>query len=108
VRKFIGMFFVAVAVLVAVGLMMRPGTVLGISDQALATSIARSADASAIGGCHHRDDRWFCTDGDSRIYRATVGDYGCWEAITVTPGGKVASMEPVEGCVSLPDVLGFR
>lgn len=106
-RKFFGIFFVSVAVLVVVGLTMRPGTVLGISDQALATSIARTADASGAGGCHHRDDRWVCTDGDSRIYRATVSDYGCWEAVSVTADGKVASLEPVDGCVSLPDVLGF-
>ena len=74
--------------------------------EALATSIARSADTAA-GGCHHRRDAWFCTDGDSRMYRATVGDYGCWEAVKVTPAGKIASLEPVYGCVNLPDFLGI-
>ena len=108
VAKFLSLFFIAIAAVIAIGLTLRPGTVLSISDQALATSIARTADASATGGCHHRADSWTCTDGDSRIYRATVGDYGCWEAVTVTTGGKVASLDPVEGCVSLPDVLGLK
>ena len=85
---------------------MRPGTVLGISDQALATSIARSS-GSAAGGCHHRRGTWFCTDGDSRMYQATVGDFGCWEAVKVDDGGRVVSLDPVSGCVNLPDLLGI-
>jgi hypothetical protein len=108
VAKFLTIFFIAVVAVVAIGLTLRPGTVLGISDVALAASIARTADASEPGGCHHRANTWFCTDGDSRMYRATVGDYGCWEAVTVTPDGTVSSLHPVEGCVSLPDVLGLR
>jgi len=103
--KLVPLFFVVLAVVAVAGLTLRPGTVLSISDEALATSIARSADTDA-GGCHHRSETWFCTDGDSRMYRATVGDYGCWEALTVTAAGKVASLEPVNGCVNLPDVLG--
>jgi hypothetical protein len=106
VSKLVPLLFVVLAVVAAAALAMRPGTVVGISDQALATSIARSADATT-GGCHHRRDSWFCTDGDSRMYRATVGDYGCWEAVAVTGRGKVASLEPVSGCVNLPDVLGL-
>ena len=106
--KFLSLFFIAIAAVIAIGLTLRPGTVLSISDQALATSIARTADASATGGCHHRADSWTCTDGDSRIYRATVGDYGCWEAVTMTTDGKVSSLDPVEGCVNLPDVLGLK
>lgn len=105
--KFLTLLFIAIAATIAIGLTLRPGTVLSISDEALATSIARTADASKPGGCHHRADAWVCTDGDSRMYRATVGDYGCWEAVTVTPDGKVSSLDPVEGCVNLPDVLGF-
>ncbi len=101
------LFVIAIVATVAIGLTLRPGTVLSISDEALATSIARSADASKPGGCHHRENSWFCTDGDSRIYRATVGDYGCWEAVTVTRDGKVSSLNPVSGCVNLPDVLGL-
>ena len=104
--KLVPLFFVVLVAVAVAGLTLRPGTVLSISDEALATSIARSADTGA-GGCHHRRDAWFCTDGDSRMYRATVGDYGCWEAVTVTPAGKVASLEPVSGCVNLPDVLGL-
>lgn len=104
--KLVPLFFFVLVVVAAAGLTLRPGTVLSISDEALATSIARSA-ATGAGGCHHRDDDWFCTDGDSRMYRATVGDYGCWEAVKVTPAGKVASLEPVSGCVNLPDVLGI-
>jgi len=100
------LFFVVLAATVAVGLTLRPGTLLSISDEALATSIARSADSDP-GGCHHRGEAWFCTDGDSRLYRAAVGDYGCWEAVKVTPAGKVASLDPVSGCVNLPDVLGL-
>jgi hypothetical protein len=41
------------------------------------------------------------------MYRATVGDFGCWEAVRVDGDGKVISLEPVSGCVSLPDVLGL-
>lgn len=104
--KLVPLFFVALVVVAVAALALRPGTVVGISDQALATSIARSADTAA-GGCHHRRSTWFCTDGDSRMYRATVGDYGCWEAVAVTENGKVASLEPVSGCVILPDVLGL-
>jgi hypothetical protein len=104
--KLVPLFFVVLAAVAVAGLTLRPGTVLSISDEALATSIARSADADT-GGCHHRRDAWFCTDGDSRMYRATVGDYGCWEAVKVTAGGKIASLEPVSGCVNLPDVLGI-
>ena len=106
-KKYFGLLFVAIAVTIAVGLTLRPGTLMSVSDEALATSIARSADASKAGGCHHREKSWFCTDGDSRMYRATVGDFGCWEAITVTESGKVTSLEPVQGCVNLPDVLGL-
>jgi hypothetical protein len=106
VSKLMPLFFIALVAVAAVGLTLRPGTLISISDEALATSIARSAD-SPTGGCHHRKGAWFCTDGDSRIYRATVGDYGCWEAVNVTPDGKVASLDPVSGCVNLPDVLGF-
>ena len=104
--KLVPLFFIVLVAVALAGLTLRPGTVLSISDEALATSIARSADTAA-GGCHHRSDSWFCTDGDSRMYRATVGDYGCWEAVKVTPAGKIASLEPVSGCVNLPDVLGI-
>jgi len=90
----------------ALALMMRPGTLVSISDEALATSIARSSDSGA-GGCHHRRDTWYCTDGNSEMYRATVGDFGCWEAVRVDGDGKVISLEPVSGCVNLPDVLGL-
>lgn len=106
--KFLSLFLISIGATIAIGLALRPGTVLSISDQALATSIARTADASKTGGCHHRNDSWFCTDGDSHMYRATVGDYGCWEAVTVTPDGKVESLDPVTGCVELPDVLGIH
>jgi hypothetical protein len=104
--RFVPLFFVALLLVAAAWLSLRPGTLVGISDQALATSIARSADTKA-GGCHHRGDSWFCTDGDSRMYRASVGDYGCWEAVTVTARGEVSSLDPVSGCVNLPDVLGL-
>ena len=104
--KLIPLFFVALAIALVAGLAVRPGTLVSVSDQALATSIARSADTDA-GGCHHRGDAWSCTDGDSRMYRATVGDFGCWEAVTVDSGGKVVSLEPVTGCVDAADVLGL-
>ncbi|HET6832099.1 MAG TPA: hypothetical protein VFH44_12205 [Solirubrobacterales bacterium] len=104
--KLLPLFLLALAVIAAVALTLRPGTLISISDEALATSIARSAGSPA-GGCHHRRDAWFCTDGDSRMYRATVGDYGCWEAVTVNAAGKVVSLDPVSGCVNLPDVLGI-
>ena len=104
--KLVPLFFIALAATAAIGLTLRPGTVLSVSDEALANSIARSAD-SAPGGCHHRRDAWFCTDGDSRMYRATVSDFGCWEAIKVTAGGEIVSLDPVSGCVNLPDVLGI-
>lgn len=104
--KLVPLAFIALIAVALAGLALRPGTILSISDEALATSIARSADADA-GGCHHRGDSWFCTDGDSRMYRATVGDYGCWEAVTVTPAGKIASLDPVSGCVNLPDFFGL-
>jgi hypothetical protein len=104
--KLVPLFFIVLVAVALAGLTLRPGTVLSVSDEALATSIARSADADK-GGCHHRRDAWVCTDGDSRMYRATVGDYGCWEAVTVTPRGKISSLEPVDGCVNLPDVLGI-
>jgi hypothetical protein len=106
VSKLIPLFLVVLAAVAVAALTLRPGTLISISDEALATSIARSADSDP-GGCHHRRDAWFCTDGDSRMYRATVGDYGCWEAVNVTPDGKVASLDPVYGCVNLPDVLGL-
>jgi hypothetical protein len=106
VGKLLPLFLLALVVTAAVALALRPGTVLSISDEALATSIARQA-GSPTGGCHHRRDAWFCTDGDSRMYRATVGDYGCWEAVTVDAGGRVVSLDPVSGCVNLPDVLGI-
>lgn len=104
--KLMPLFLIALVATAAIGLTLRPGTILSISDEALATSIARSADSDP-GGCHHRRDTWYCTDGDSRIYRATVGDYGCWEAVNVTSTGVVVSLDPVSGCVSLPDVLGL-
>jgi len=106
VSKLIPLFFVALALALAAGLFLRPGTLVSVSDEALATSIARSAGVDA-GGCHHRGDRWTCTDGDSRIYRASVGDYGCWEAVKVDAGGAPVSLEPVSGCVDLPDLLGI-
>ena len=104
--KLIPLFFVALVVVAALALMMRPGTLVSVSDEALATSIARSSDSGA-GGCHHRRDTWYCTDGNSEMYRATVGDFGCWEAVRVDGDGKVISLEPVSGCVNLPDVLGL-
>lgn len=104
--KLIPLFLVALAIAIAAALVMRPGTLVSVSDEALATSIARGADTEA-GGCHHRGARWTCTDGDSRIYRATVGDYGCWEAVRVDSGGRIVSLDPVSGCVDLADLLGL-
>lgn len=104
--KLLPLFLLTLVVLAAIALTLRPGTLISISDEALATSIARSAGSPA-GGCHHRRDAWFCTDGDSRLYRATVGDYGCWEALNVDRRGEVISLDPVSGCVNLPDFLGI-
>lgn len=104
--KLLPLLLVGLAVAAAIALFARPGTVFSVSDRALATSIARDA-GSATGGCHHRRDAWFCTDGDSRMYRAVVGDFGCWEAVRVDAGGSVVSLDPVSGCVNLPDVLAI-
>jgi hypothetical protein len=106
VAKLLPLLLVGLAVAAAAALFVRPGTVISVSDRALATSIARNA-GSETGGCHHRREAWFCTDGDSRMYRATVGDYGCWEAVKVDAGGRIVSLDPVSGCVNLPDLLGI-
>jgi hypothetical protein len=106
VAKLLPLLLVGLAVAAAAAMFVRPGTVISVSDRALATSIARNA-GSETGGCHHRREAWFCTDGASRMYRAIVGDFGCWEAVKVDAGGRVVSLDPVSGCVNLPDVLGI-
>ena len=120
--KLLGIVVVLVSLAVIAGLALRPGTVIGVSDEALAESIAGAQDAEKPGKCKGPDDARACTgEGDERL-RVTIDGYGCWDAKPDTSGGAgggkgkgkaagsdaqvAGSAEKLSGCVNALDSVG--
>lgn len=102
--KLLALVLVLVSLAAIAGLLLRPGTVIGVSDDALAESIARSTDSGETGVCDGSDEEKTCSVGMGGGYAVTIGDYGCWDAEPAARGGMV---EDLSGCVTVLDYAGI-
>jgi len=104
------MIFFGVLILIAVaaiaGLLLRPATVIGVTEKSLAYSVRGAADSDETGRCQGEGDDWVCTatEGERQVaYVITVDDYGCWE-------GKRRDRESalpttLDGCITITDLV---
>ncbi len=120
--KLLGIVVVVVSLAVIAGLALRPGAVIGVSDEALAESIARAQDAEKPGKCRGPDDARACTGEGGERLRVTIDGYGCWDATPDASGGvsggkgrgkaagsdapEAGSAEKLSGCVNALDYVG--
>lgn len=108
--KLLAVVLVLVSIAAIVGLALRPGTVIGVSDDALAESIARAADTPRAGRCEGGDERRLCRD-DRSTYRVEIGDLGCWDATVAAGGdegqGRRGGEPTLTGCVTILDLVGI-
>lgn len=108
--KLLAIVIIVVAIAAIVGLALRPGTVIGVSDDALAESVARASDAKDAGTCSGEDDRRTCSGGGQTL-QVTIGDFGCWDARASREkrsqaAGPEGSAESLSGCVTVLDYIG--
>lgn len=109
--KLLAIVVVVAAIAAIVGLALRPGTVVGVSDDALAESVARASDAKDAGTCSGEDDRRTCS-GEGPTWRVMIEDFGCWDATAgrgkgSKPGGAKGSTVSLSGCVTVLDYVGI-
>jgi len=105
-----GAIFAIVVALVAIAaialLIVRPGRVTGVSQDALEASGGHTLESPLIATCDDlRGERWSCVaapgDAGRRAYAVTVDDWGCWEARS--PGSTDAADH--EACIWVRDYL---
>lgn len=117
--KLVAIVVVVVSIAVIAGLVLRPGTVIGVSDEALAESIAGAQDAAKAGKCAGGDDQRTCTGDGGGDLRVEIDNYGCWDATAAggkgggaakgkaaKPGANGRSAEKFSGCVNVLDYVG--
>ena len=105
VGKLLAIILTLVSLAAIAGLALRPGFVIGVSDGALAESIARATDAREAGKCRGDDERSTCESGGGE-YEVKIDDYGCWDATEAGPRRGDPNV-PISGCVTVLDLAGI-
>lgn len=106
----LGVLLVLLSLAAISALLLRPATVIGVTEKSLAYSLRGANDAGQTGECRGSDDRWTCTaygGGEasesavpSGVYDIEVDDFGCWKA-TRKGGGRAE----LDGCITVVDLV---
>lgn len=104
--KLLAIVLTLVSLAAIAGLALRPGTVIGVSDDALAESLARATDAREAGRCQGADERRSCVAGQGE-YEVRIDDFGCWDATEGKDSRRGDSSPGVSGCVTVLDLVGI-
>jgi len=102
-------FATLVAILiVAAVFVLRPSPFIGVSGNAMATSLEGDLPAAVTASCAEAgDDAWSCDasgpGGGDRSYDVTVNGFGCWTASPAGGAPHVGTPATMTGCITLMD-----
>lgn len=110
-----GLLIALIAIAAIAALLLRPATLIGVTEKSLAYSVRGASEGSETGECRGSGDRWACSafgsgdptasTGPSSVYTIDVDDFGCWDA-TRRDGGESGSLpETLDGCITVLDLV---